>query len=131
MNLDIFPICIKRADSRENLLFAYFYGLCILISFSLLTITVQGVSNKHCLLPFFHFKHTFDTFSNSNREIWNFWSGNLCLVSGGFHVANFGSFFTEVKDAKSSDIARNMLQSNTMSTYYYANRSENMRLFTV
>ena len=33
--------------------FAYFYGLCILISFSLLTITVQGVSNKHCLLPFF------------------------------------------------------------------------------
>ena len=22
----------------------------------------------------------------------NFWSGNLCLVSGGFHVANFGLF---------------------------------------
>ena len=33
--------------------FAYFYGLYILISFSLLTITVRGVSNKHCLLPFF------------------------------------------------------------------------------
>ena len=32
-----------------------FYGLCFLISFSLLTITVRGVSNKHCLLPFFSF----------------------------------------------------------------------------
>ena len=36
--------------------------------------------------------HTCDTFLNPNREIWNFWSGNLCLVSGGFHVANFGLF---------------------------------------
>ena len=35
-------------------LVVYFYGLCILISFSLLTITVRGVSNKLCLLPFFH-----------------------------------------------------------------------------
>ena len=33
--------------------FAYFYGLCILMSFSLLNITVRRVSNKHCLLPFF------------------------------------------------------------------------------
>ena len=33
--------------------FCIFYDLCILISFSLLTITVWGVSNKHCLLPFF------------------------------------------------------------------------------
>ena len=54
VNLDIFPTCIKWADSWENLLIAYFYGLCVLISFSLLTITVRGVSNKHCLLPFFH-----------------------------------------------------------------------------
>ena len=38
---------------RKNLLLAYFYDLCILISFSLLTITVRGVSNRHCLLPFF------------------------------------------------------------------------------
>ena len=68
------------------------------------------------------------TFLNQNRELWNFWSGNLCLVSGGFHVANFGPFLP-VKVAKSSDIARNMLQSITMSTY--ANRSENMRPFTV
>ena len=37
-------------------------------------------------------KHTCDTFLNQNREIRNFWSGNLCLVSGGFHVANFGLF---------------------------------------
>ena len=36
--------------------------------------------------------HTCDTFLNPNREIQNFWSGNLCLVSGGFHVANFGLF---------------------------------------
>ena len=61
--------------------------------------------------------HTCDTFLNPNREIWNFWSGNLCLVSGGFHVANFGLFFTEVKVAKSNDIARNMLPSITMITY--------------
>ena len=38
-------------------------------------------------------RHTCDTFLNPNREIWNFWSGNLCLVSGGFHVANFGLFY--------------------------------------
>ena len=38
-------------------------------------------------------------------------------------------FFTEVKVAKSGDIARNMLQSITMLTY--VNRSEKMRPFTV
>ena len=38
-----------------------------------------------------------DTFLNQNREIWNFWSGNLCLVSGGFHVANFGPFLPKLK----------------------------------
>ena len=74
-------------------------------------------------------RHTCDTFMNPNREIWNFWSGNLCLVLGGFHVANFGLFFTEVTVVKSSDIARNMLPSITMLTY--ANRNEKMRLFTV
>ena len=36
--------------------FCIFYGLYILVSFSLLTITARGVSNKHCLLPFFHFQ---------------------------------------------------------------------------
>ena len=35
--------------------FCIFCGLCILTSFSLLTVNVRGVSNKHCLLPFFHF----------------------------------------------------------------------------
>ena len=64
------------------------------------------------LLPFFEFctlqfckcdisesiiGHTCDTFLNPNREIWNFWSGNLCLVSGGFHVANFGTFLPKLK----------------------------------
>ena len=50
--------------------------------------------------------------------VWCLLSGShLCLVSGGFHVANFGLFFTEVKVAKSSDIARNMLPSITMFTY--------------
>ena len=33
--------------------FCIFCGLCILTSFSLLTVNVRGVSNKHCLLPFF------------------------------------------------------------------------------
>ena len=37
--------------------------------------------------------HTCDTFLNPNREIWIFGSGNVCLVSGGFHVANFGLFY--------------------------------------
>ena len=41
--------------------------------------------------------HTCDTFLNQNREIWNFWLGNLCLVSGGFHVANFGPFLPKLK----------------------------------
>ena len=31
-----------------------FCGLLIFTSFSILTITLRGVSNKHCLLPFFH-----------------------------------------------------------------------------
>ena len=44
-----------------------------------------------------HNSHTCDTFLNPNREIWNFWSGNLCLVSGGFHVANFGPFLPKLK----------------------------------
>ena len=38
-------------------------------------------------------KHTCDTFLNPNQEIWNFWLGNVCLVLGGFHVANFGLFY--------------------------------------
>ena len=44
-------------------------------------------------------------------------------------MLQISDLFTKVKVAKSSDIARNMLQSITMSTY--ANRSENMRPFTV
>ena len=39
----------------RKLLFAYFYGLFIPISFTFLTITVWEASNKHCLLPFFHY----------------------------------------------------------------------------
>ena len=48
---------------------------------------------------------------------------------GRFSCCKFRTFFTEVKVTKSSDISRNMLQGITMSTY--ANRSENMRPFTV
>ena len=33
--------------------FCIFCGLFILTSFSLLTVNVRGVTNKHCLLPFF------------------------------------------------------------------------------
>ena len=33
--------------------FCIFCGLCILTLFSLLTVNMRGVSNKHCLLPFF------------------------------------------------------------------------------
>ena len=50
---------------------------------------------------------------------------------GRFSCCKFQTFFTEVKVAKSRDIARNMLPSITMFTYIYANRSEKMRPFTV
>ena len=33
--------------------FCIYCGLCILTLFSLLTVNMRGVSNKHCLLPFF------------------------------------------------------------------------------
>ena len=59
--------------------FGIFCGLCILTSFSLLTVNVWGVSNKHCLLPFFHlglifpFNYTFYSRNNTgwiaNKEI--------------------------------------------------------------
>ena len=69
--------------------------------------------------------HTCDTFLNPN-----FWSGNLCLVSGGFHVANFGPFLPKLKSRNLvTFLENNMLLSITTSTY--ANRSENMRPFTV
>ena len=42
--------------------FCIFCGLCILTSFSLLTVNVRGVSNKHCLLPFFHFFNSMNIF---------------------------------------------------------------------
>ena len=46
-----------------------FYGLCVLISFSLLAITVRGVSNKHCLLPFFISKgRNFTRGDNSKKK---------------------------------------------------------------
>ena len=48
---------------------------------------------------------------------------------GRFSCCKFRTFFTEVKVAKSSDIARNMLPSITVLTY--ADRSEKMRPFTV
>ena len=65
---------------------------------------------------------------NPNREIWNFGQEIYVLYREVF-MFQISDFFTEVKVAKSSDIARNMLLSITMLTY--ANRSEKMRLFTV
>ena len=55
--------------------------------------------------------------------------GKFMSCIGRFSCCKFRTFFTELKVAKSSDISRNMLQSITMSAY--ANRSENMRPFTV
>ena len=43
---------MKKLNAKSIIL-SHFDGLCILTSFTLLTITVQGVSNKHCLLSFF------------------------------------------------------------------------------
>ena len=73
-------------------------------------------------------QHTCDTFLNQNREIWNFWSGNLCLVSGGFHVANFGPFLPKLK---SRNLVTFLEICYRASQSTYANRSENMRPFTV
>ena len=52
--------------------FAYFYGLCILILFSLMTITVRGVSNKQCLLPFSFFSCPSDLSLQSNCPFQSF-----------------------------------------------------------
>ena len=49
-----FRLVSNELIHEKTCFFAYFNGLCILISFSLLTINVRGVSNKHCLLAFFH-----------------------------------------------------------------------------
>ena len=40
------------------LLFSDF--LCFDISLLFLTVTLRGVSNKHCILPFFHFAIVFE-----------------------------------------------------------------------
>ena len=70
--------------------------------------------------------HTCDTFLNPNREIWNFWSGNLCLVSGGFHVANFGLFLPRLKSQNLVTLLEICYRASQC-----ANRSEKMRPFTV
>ena len=43
---------MKKFDA-EKLFFDKMAAFCILTSFSLLAITLRGVSNKHCLLSFF------------------------------------------------------------------------------
>ena len=51
-------------------IFLWFYGL-----FSLLTITVQGVSNKHCLLPFFFHSYLQQYFAGVPKSFY----GNVLL----------------------------------------------------
>ena len=50
-------ICMNEFDlikwQLSQLTQSCFYDICMLTSFSLLAITLRGVSNKHCLLPFF------------------------------------------------------------------------------
>ena len=59
---------------------------CILISFSLLTITVRGVSSKHCLMPFFHLSMNI---SETNGQITtkfylkHYWSGGKATLPYG------------------------------------------------
>ena len=62
------------------------------------------------------FYHTCDTFLNPNRETWNFGREIYVLYREVF-MLRISDFFTEVKVAKYSDIARNMLPSITMLTY--------------
>ena len=61
--------------------------------------------------------HTCDTFLNPNREIRNFFCREIYVLYREVYMLQISDFFTEVKVAKSSDIARNMLPSITMLTY--------------
>ena len=45
-----------------------FVAFLFLTSFSILTITLRGVSNKHCLLPFFHFSNVLLNLCNNSDE---------------------------------------------------------------
>ena len=67
MNLDTFSACFNRgydcAMIGHTQLFLWSRYSDII---SLLTITVRGVSNKHCLLPFFIDKFNWSSFRNKD-----------------------------------------------------------------
>ena len=54
MLLELFPFVIL--NNAMAFVYAYFFSdvLCFDMSILLLTVTLRGVSNKHCLFPFFH-----------------------------------------------------------------------------
>ena len=51
MLLELFPFVILN----NGFVYAYFFSefLCFYMSLLILTVTLRGVSNKHCLLSFF------------------------------------------------------------------------------
>ena len=60
MLLELFPFVIL--NNAMAFVYAYFFSdfLCFDMSLLLLIVTLQGVSNKHCLLSFFFiFNHFF------------------------------------------------------------------------
>ena len=56
MLLKLFPFVIL--NNAMAFVYAYFFSdfLCFDMSLLLLTVTLRGVSNKHCLLSFFSFQ---------------------------------------------------------------------------
>ena len=51
---NFFWLILNELHHDKTCFLHIFCGLLILTSFYILTITLRGVSNKHCLLPFFH-----------------------------------------------------------------------------
>ena len=51
---NFFWLILNELHHDKTCFLHIFCGLLILTSFYILTITLRGVSNKHCLLPFVH-----------------------------------------------------------------------------
>ena len=70
--------------------FCIFCGLGILTSFSLLTVNVRGVSNKHCLLPFFHCEKKF---SRRQKNMQNYPACKEIIIINTFRVEFQSKFY--------------------------------------
>ena len=79
----------KKRKGKESDYLPCYSRLSLATGESRLSMVIIKKKKKKLYLSVALLIHTCDTFLSPKREIWNFWSGNLCLISGGFHVANF------------------------------------------